>query len=83
MSAKVKLLFSGGLKPGLRQLRNSSKLNFQSAFSSESSIRASTHRFLMKANVKKKYTHECLNSESHISVNKYMQLCDKDKKRKR
>lgn len=39
-------LFSGGLKPGLRQLRNSSKLSFQSAFSSESSMRASTHRLL-------------------------------------
>ncbi len=40
------LLFSGGLKPGFRQLRNSSKLSFQSAFSSESSIRASTQRLL-------------------------------------
>lgn len=40
------LLFSGGLKPGFRQLRNSLKLSFQSAFSSESSIRASTQRLL-------------------------------------
>lgn len=39
-------LFSGGLKPGFRQLRNSSKLSFQSVFSSESSMRASTHRLL-------------------------------------
>lgn len=42
----VNSLFSGGLKPGFRQLRNSSKLSFQSAFSSESSMRASTHRLL-------------------------------------
>lgn len=36
------LLFSGGLKDGLRHLRNSLKLSFQSAFSSDSSMRAST-----------------------------------------
>jgi len=38
------LLFSGGLKDGLRHLRNSLKLSFQSAFSSDSSMRASTQR---------------------------------------
>lgn len=42
----VSSLFSGGLNPGFRQLRNSSKLNFQSAFSSDSSMRASTQRLL-------------------------------------
>ena len=38
----LSILFSGGLKDGLRHLRNSWKLSFQSAFSSDSSMRAST-----------------------------------------
>ena len=39
---RLGILFSGGLKDGLRHLRNSWKLSFQSAFSSDSSMRAST-----------------------------------------
>ena len=39
---RLVILFSGGLKDGLRHLRNSWKLSFQSAFSSDSSISAST-----------------------------------------
>lgn len=39
---RLSILFSGGLKDGLRHLRNSWKLSFQSAFSSDSSMRAST-----------------------------------------
>lgn len=40
--SRLGILFSGGLKDGLRHLRNSWKLSFQSAFSSDSSMRAST-----------------------------------------
>lgn len=42
--SRLDILFSGGLKDGLRHLRNSWKLSFQSAFSSDSSMRASTQR---------------------------------------
>lgn len=49
--SEVFLLFSGGLKDGLRHLRNSLKRSFQSAFSSDSSMRASTQSPL-KGNTK-------------------------------
>lgn len=64
-------LFSGGLKPGFRQLRNSSKLSFQSAFSSESSMRASTQRLLGTHTKTSKYKYDYIQVFMSVHRSRY------------